>query len=122
MAKVLLIDDDQAILTVFTTALTQAGYQTTTALDGKSGIEKAKAEKPDAILLDQILPDIQGNDVLKALKADESTKKIPIAMLSNFGQTEIVNVAIQNDAQDYILKYQIEPKDLVEKVKTLVGK
>jgi len=103
-----MIDDDQAVLTLFSTALKKHGYDIVTAPDGKSGIEKAKTEKPDMILLDQVLPDIQGNEVLTTLKQDDATKSIPVAMLSNFGQT------------DYILKYQIEPDELDTKIRDIV--
>ena len=59
--KVLLVDDDEALLTIFQTTLTKDGFEVVTALNGQSGIDKAKTEKPDFILLDQVLPDIQGN-------------------------------------------------------------
>jgi len=120
MAKLLLVDDDQALCTVLTTAIKKAGYDISAVFDGKSGLEKAKSEKPDLILLDQVLPDIAGNEVLKTLKADSETKDIPVAMLSNFGQNELVHEAMQNGAVDYILKYQVEPQDLIKKVKELL--
>ncbi|OGH48250.1 MAG: hypothetical protein A3A51_04510 [Candidatus Levybacteria bacterium RIFCSPLOWO2_01_FULL_39_10] len=118
--KILMIDDDQAVLTLFSTALKKHGYDIVTAPDGKSGIEKAKTEKPDMILLDQVLPDIQGNEVLTTLKQDDATKSIPVAMLSNFGQTELVQKAINSGATDYILKYQIEPDELDTKIRDIV--
>ncbi len=117
--KVLMIDDDPALVTVITTALQTEGYQTVTAPDGKTGIERARMEKPDFILLDQVLPDIQGNDVLSTLKNDPETKDIPIALLSNFNKPELMQKAIDLGAIDYILKYQIEPKDLIGKIKSL---
>jgi DNA-binding response OmpR family regulator len=117
--KLLLVDDDESILTIFQTTLEKAGFQVVTAANGQSGLEKAKAEKPDFILLDQVLPDIQGNEVLKTLKSDFETKAIPVAMLSNFGQTELVQAAINSGAIDYILKYQIEPTELENKVNEL---
>lgn len=120
MAKVLIVDDDQALLTVFTTALQKAGFEVLTALTGTEGIEKAKAEKPNLILLDQVLPDINGNEILKKLKEDPQTQSLKIAMLSNFGQNELIEQAIQAGALDYILKYQIEPEDLVNKVNGLL--
>lgn len=119
--KVLLIDDDQALLTVFSTALKQDGFETLVAYTAKSGIETAKAQKPDFILLDQILPDNRGNDVLKLLKADTLTKVIPVALLSNFGQNELIEEAMTLGALDYILKYQIDPQDLSNKVKELLN-
>lgn len=118
--KVLLVDDDEALATLFSTVLEKDGFEVTTANNGTSGIEKVKTEKPDLVLLDQILPDIGGNEVLKTLKADDETKAVPVAILSNFGQNELVKDAINNGAVEYILKYQIEPQDLVAKVKELL--
>lgn len=118
--KLLLIDDDEALLTVISTTLRNGGFEVSTATTGKGGLEKAKAEKPDLVLLDQVLPDIAGNDVLKTLKQDLETKPIPVAMLTNFGQNQQIQDAIQQGAIDYILKYQIEPEDLVNKVKALL--
>jgi len=102
--RILLVDDDEALLTVFGGSLKNHGYDVITAPNGKDGIEKAKTEKPDIILLDQVLPDIQGNEVLKTLKEDPETKGIPIAMLSNFGQNDLIQNAINLGASDYIQK------------------
>lgn len=117
--KILLVDDDEALLMVFATALKKHGYDVVTAPNGQIGLEKAKTEKPDMIFLDQVLPDIQGNEILKTLKDDLETKAIPVAMLSNFGQNELIQEAINTGATDYILKYQIEPDDLDTKIKEL---
>lgn len=116
MAKILIIDDDESMSAVFCTALEKNGFQTISIKDGKGGIEKARTENPNLILLDQVLPDISGNQVLKTLKADLQTKDIPIMMLSNFGQEELVKEAINDGAQDYVFKYQVEVQDLVNKV------
>lgn len=118
--KILIIDDDDALATIFSGALSQSGFETITASSAKAGLDKAKIEKPDFILLDQVLPDITGNDTLRILKQDPQTKSIPVAMLSNFGQSELVQDAISQGAMDYILKYQVEPKDLVTKVTELL--
>ncbi|MBI1919436.1 response regulator [Candidatus Microgenomates bacterium] len=118
MAKILLIDDDQNITDIFQTALEKAGYEVVTAQDGKTGLEKSTSENPDLILLDQVLPDTKGIEVLKTLK---SSSPIPVAILSNFGQQELVSEALTLGAADYILKYQIAPEDLIKKVKELLG-
>lgn len=115
--KVLIIDDDENISAVFETALQKAGLETVFALNGQSGINKARSEQPNLILLDQVLPDISGNEVLKTLKMDTHTQRIPVLILSNFSQEELVKEAINNGAVDYIFKYQVEPQDLVNKVK-----
>jgi len=117
IVKVLIIDDDENLSAVFEAALQKNGLETVFALNGKSGIDKAKSEIPDLILLDQVLPDISGNEVLKTLKTDSHTQGIPILILSNFSQEELVKEAIDNGAMDYIFKYQVEPQDLVNKVK-----
>jgi len=120
--KVLLVDDDKALLTVFQTAFKNDGFEVVTASTGEDGLTQAKTEKPDAIVLDQVLTDIPGNEVLQRLKQDEETKDIPVMILSNFSQQELVDKAIEQGATDYLFKYQVEPKDVVEKVKTIVNK
>lgn len=122
MAKnILLVDDENETSTVFETGLAQAGHKVVVAADGKTAIMHATSAPFDLILLDQMMPDMSGNDVLRELKSNEATKNIPIAMLSNFGHDEMVKEALTIGANDYILKYQISPQDLVEKVKILVG-
>lgn len=116
--KVLLIDDDEALTQVFAVTLKQNKLEPITANNGKEGIDKAKTEKPNLILLDQILPDISGNEILKTLKADSETQNIPVIVLSNFSQEELVKEAINNGAMDYIFKYQVEPLDIVAKIKS----
>ena len=116
MAKILLIDDDKALGAVFTAALNKSGFETIFVTTGQAGLDKSKSEKPNLILLDQVLPDIQGNEVLKTLQADAQTKNIPVIILSNFSQEELVKDAINLGAKDYVFKYQAEPQDVVNKI------
>jgi twitching motility two-component system response regulator PilH len=115
--KILLIDDDENFVHIFEAALAKEGFQTAASGTGEDGLAKAKSEKPDLILLDQVLPDLAGNDVLKSLKSDEQTKAIPVIFLSNFSQEELVKNALNEGAVDYVFKYQVEPKDVIDKVK-----
>lgn len=119
--KVLIIDDDQMIINMWSVALKHEGYEIVTATNGRQGIDEAKRNIPNFILLDQIMPDMKGNDVLKQLKQDMETKDIPVALVSNYSEAELMQDAIQAGAVDYILKYQIEPKDLVTKIRSLSG-
>ncbi len=119
--KILLIDDDEALTTIFTAALTKEGFQVVAVNTGQEGIDKATTETPDLILLDQVLPDFSGNDILKQLKLDEKTKNIPVIILSNFSQEELVKEAINQGAVDYVFKYQVEVKDVIEKIKRTLG-
>lgn len=118
--KILLVDDDVATAQIFATALKKEGFETDHAATGQEGIDKAVSGLPNLILLDQVLPDIQGNEVLKRLKADEKTKAIPIILLSNFNQEELVKEAINAGAIDYVAKYQVETGDVVNKVKEVL--
>ena len=118
--KVLIIDDDANIIEIWGIILKQNGFEVLSAINGRSGINEAKSQKPDFILLDQIMPDMRGNDVLKILKEDPTTSSIPVAMASNYSDTQLMEEAIQQGALDYILKYQIEPIDLVNKIKNLL--
>lgn len=122
MVKILLIDDDQDLSVVFETALKKSNFEVVLAATAEEGLAKAKTENPNLILLDQILPDLKGNEVLKKLKEDPQTQNLPVVLLSNFGQNELIQEAISQGAADYILKYQIEPEDLVNKVNALVKK
>jgi len=115
--KVLLIDDDEALTTIFTAALTKEGFQVVVTHTGQEGINAASTETPNLILLDQVLPDFSGNDILKQLKLDEKTKNIPVIILSNFSQDELVKEAINQGVAEYVFKYQVEPKDVIEKIK-----
>src|SRR5689334_2621544 len=99
--KILLVDDDEAILKVFSASLKTQGFDVITASNGNDGMDKARTERPDLTLLDQVLPDIQGNEVLQTLKNDPETKDLTIAMLSNFGQNELIQKAINTGAVDY---------------------
>lgn len=116
MAKILLVDDDETLAGIFTSALQKAGFDAVFASTGKGGLEKAKSEKPNLILLDQVLPDIQGNEILKTLRTDAETQKIPVIVLSNFSQEELVKEAINQGAKDYVFKYQVEPQDVIKKI------
>lgn len=117
--KVLIIDDDQMLIDVWSLVLKKEGYEVLTAATGHEGMETAKKDHPNFILLDQIMPDIKGNEVLEVLKEDPETQNIPVAIASNYSENNLMQEAIQKGAVDYILKYQIDPQDLVSKIKTL---
>ena len=118
--KVLIVDDDQLTAATWAMGLKSAGIDVITASNGQDGINQTKSQKPDMVLLDQIMPDMLGNAVLSTLKADPETANIPVMLISNYNENQMMKEAIEKGAVDYILKYQIETKDLVEKVKVLL--
>ena len=100
--------------------LEKEGFEVFLAQDGNEGIEQAKKNIPDLILLDIILPGIDGFDVLKTLKNESSTKAIPIVLLSNLGQKEDIDKGSALGATDYLIKAHFSPQEIVDKVKEIL--
>ncbi len=118
--KILIVDDDEMLINLWSMVLEKEGNVVINARTGHEGIEAAKKELPDFILHDQILPDMSGNQALDLLKADPTTAQIPVAIASNYSDNVFMQEAIQKGAVDYILKYQIDPHDLVGKINNLI--
>lgn len=118
--KILIIDDDELTSTTWSMGLKSAGYEVINASNGAEGINMVKTQKPDLVLLDQIMPDMLGNAVLGQLKQDAETSGIPVMLISNYNESQMMKDAISQGAVDYILKYQIETKDLIDKVQSLL--
>lgn len=119
--KILFIEDDEGFFNLFSAALSMKGYQIVHVADGAEAVEKVKGEKPDLVLLDIILPGMSGLDILKELKETDETKTIKIVMLTNFGTDENVNRAMELGADDYLMKYNVVPSELPNKIAALLG-
>ena len=117
MKKILFIEDESALQETFKDFLDQEGYQMVSALDGEIGLRLAKTEKPDLILLDLILPKMEGFEVLEELKKEEETKDIPVIVLTHLEEMEDVQRAIELGARDYLVKANYSLKEVVEKIK-----
>jgi len=122
MKKILFIEDESALQKTFRDVLEKEGYQMISALDGESGLRLAKSQKPDLILLDLILPKKDGFEVLKELKKDESTKEIPVIVLTNLEDIESVERAIELGATTYLVKAQYTLTEVIQKVKKALEK
>ena len=117
MKKILFIEDEAAIHKTFSDALAKEDYEITSALDGAIGLRLAKEKKPDLILLDLVLPKMNGFEVLKALKADEATKAIPVIVLTNLEQMEDIQKAIDLGARTYLVKSNYDLAEVVDMIK-----
>lgn len=115
MKKILLVDDDQSIRQLYNVELSKA-YQVIEATDGEDGLIKAKSEKPDLILLDVMMPKVDGIAFLTKAKEDPDVSKIPIIMLTNFGQENLIQQAFNLGINDYLLKYKVTPEEMSQKV------
>lgn len=122
MSTIVLIEDDQFLGGLIAEKLTKEGYRVVHAFDGKEGLAKTKEERPELVLLDIILPGIDGFEVIQKLKEDPQTNAIPVVMLTNLGQREDVERAMALGATDYIIKAHFTPNEIIEKVASVVGK
>lgn len=123
MAKIpiLLIDDDAFLAQIYTQKLEIEGFDVHLAGSGEDGLKLVVREPPACILLDILLPGMDGFEVLEKLKADEETAKIPVIMVSNMGQREDVERAKQLGATSYLIKSHTLPGDVLRKVKEVLG-
>ena len=121
-SKILIVEDDKYYRRAYKDGLEDAGFSVTLANDGKDGLEKAKSEHPDLILLDLIMPIEGGFDVLAEVKTDDALKDIPIVILSNLGQDSDVEKTKALGAVDYLIKSDVTMKEVLTKVKFYLAK
>ena len=115
--KILIIEDESALQKALGDFLGEKGYEITSALDGELGLALAKEKSPDLILLDLILPKINGFDVLKQLKEDDKTKAIPVIVLTNLEEMSDVDKVIGLGATTYLVKTEYKLEDVLDKIK-----
>jgi two-component system alkaline phosphatase synthesis response regulator PhoP len=114
-SKILLIDDDALLLTLLERKLTARGYTVVTANDGSSGVERARAENPDLIVLDMMMPIMDGRQTLRILQADAALANIPVIMLTSRREESEIVSAIEKGAVDYQLK-PFSPDELIARI------
>jgi two-component system alkaline phosphatase synthesis response regulator PhoP len=118
--KILVVDDEIYIVHILDFSLGMEGYEVVTALDGEQALEKARAEKPDLIVLDIMMPKLDGYETCKRLKADDATKAIPVILLSAKGRNVDQKIGFEVGADDYITK-PFSPRKLVERINAILG-
>jgi DNA-binding response OmpR family regulator len=118
--KILVVDDEIYIVHILDFSLGMEGYEVLTALDGEQAIEKARAEHPDLIVLDIMMPKLDGYETCKVLKAGDDTKNIPVILLSAKGRNVDQKIGFEVGADDYITK-PFSPRKLVERINALLG-
>lgn len=122
MTKVLLIEDDPLIYRLYEKLFKLEGFEIELAENGKLGLEKVGSVKPDIILLDIMMPEMNGIEFLTNLKADETTKDIPVIVLTNMSDMNVAQMAQAKGAVLIIVKSQAEPDHVVESVKAVLSK
>jgi len=120
--KVLVVEDEEILLTALREELTTGGYEVEGAGDGVEGLEKAKSFKPALILLDLLMPKMDGMEMLQKLKADSLLRDIPVVILTNLSDYERISEALALGAMDYLVKANYKLEDLLDKVKTVMAR
>ncbi|MFH1181271.1 MAG: response regulator [bacterium] len=120
MKTILFIEDESTLQKVVGDNLAQENYEVISALDGEIGLRLAKDRRPDLILLDLILPRINGFEVLKKLKEDQKTKEIPVIVLTNLEGMADINKVLELGATTYLVKAQYSLAELTAKIKNII--
>jgi len=118
--RILVVDDEIYIVHILDFSLGMEGYEVVTALDGEQALQKAKETKPDLIVLDIMMPKMDGYETCKALKANPDTKDIPVILLSAKGRNVDQQTGYDVGAEDYITK-PFSPRKLVDRINTMLG-
>ena len=120
--KVLIIEDEEILVNMYTARFKNEGFEVYQASNGKDGLNQAKTIKPNIILLDIIMPEMDGFMVLKDLKSNTETQNIPIIMLTNLGQDGDIEKGKQLGAKDYLVKANLTPMQVVKRVQEILKK
>ncbi len=123
MASIVIVEDEKFLLEICERKFRTLGFTVKTAVDGPSGLEKITSSQPDIVLLDIILPNMDGFEVLRRVRSDPDPQiaKIPIIILSNLGQDSDIEKAKRLGANDYLVKTFFTVEEIVAKVKELLG-
>ncbi len=120
MKKILFIEDESALQKSMGDSLRREGWQVLSALNGEIGLRQAKTERPDLILLDLILPKMDGFEVFQGLKKNKETADIPVIVLTNLEQMEDVEKALELGAKTYLVKANYTLSEVVSKIKDIL--
>ncbi|OHA53342.1 MAG: hypothetical protein A3A30_02390 [Candidatus Terrybacteria bacterium RIFCSPLOWO2_01_FULL_48_14] len=117
MARILLVEDDPFLARAYEVKFSSEGLDFSLAKTGQEGLEKLKAEKPDILLLDIMLPGRSGFEVLEEMQKDEALKQVPVVVLSNLGQDEDIQRALSLGAKEYLIKTDVKLEDVAQTVR-----
>ncbi|OHA78007.1 MAG: hypothetical protein A3G10_02380 [Candidatus Wildermuthbacteria bacterium RIFCSPLOWO2_12_FULL_49_9] len=121
MKKILLVEDDPLLVDIYTTKLRQSGFEGQVAEQGEKALAAIEEGKPDLVLLDIVLPSMDGWDILRQVREIEKFRGIPIIILSNLGQKEEIEKGLRLGASKYLIKAHYTPSQIAEEVVKLIG-
>lgn len=120
--KILVIEDEETLNKTLSASLKSEGFEVFSALDGAQGLDFAKKEKPNLILLDLILPKIDGFEVLKSIKEDSNLRDVAIILLTNLESPENIQKALVAGATTYLVKANYKLEEVLDKVKEVLNR
>lgn len=118
--KILLVEDDAFLAGVYATKFELEGFKVFHAADGEQGVKMAEKRQPDVILLDILMPKMDGFEALRRLKLDPKLAHVPVVMLTNLGQKDDVERCLKGGAADYLIKAHFVPGEAVRKVRSVL--
>jgi DNA-binding response OmpR family regulator len=117
---ILIVEDDNFLADIYQKKFEMEGFKVSTANNGEKALVDIKKKMPDLVLLDILLPKLDGFAVLEKVKADSAVKSIPIILLTNLGQQDDVQRGLEKGAADYLIKTHFKPSEVVDKVKQVL--
>lgn len=120
--KIIIIEDEKILANLLRKKLELEGYEALIAWDGKEGLDMIKKEKPDLILLDIVMPEMDGFEVMEIISKNKELKKIPLIIISNSGQPVEISRAQELGAVDWLVKAEFDPLEVINKVKKQLDK
>lgn len=120
MSKILIIEDEKALADSLGEKLTQEGFDVLRAEDGITGLDMAFQNEPDLILLDIVMPKMNGLEMLSRLRKDEQGKRIPVILLTNYENTDKMEEVKKYGVEDYLIKSGTKLQDIVDKVRSVI--
>ena len=122
MTKIVAAEDDKLISNSLCEALKTAGYEPTPAYDGEEALAKIKEVMPDLVLLDIMMPKMDGISVLREIRSNTATSEIPVVVLTNIGDVETISKIVEAGAADYLLKSDQSVDNVIQKVKDVLAR
>ena len=120
--KILIIEDEEIILNLLKKKLIKEGFAVFAARDGREGLKMMEEKKPDLILLDIVMPELNGIEVMEEMQKTPNLKSIPIIIVSNSGQPVEIERAQKLGARDWLIKTEFDPQEVIDKVVKQIGK
>lgn len=118
--KILLVEDDPLLIDIYCNKIRESGFIVTVAEDGEKALQKIKEEKPDLVVLDIVLPKIDGWEIMSEIRKDKGLDNLKVVILSNLGQKGEIEKGLAMGAQKYLIKAHYTPTEIINQIKEVL--